>query len=218
MKRVAVRIVMIGPPGAGKGTQARRLERREEVPQISTGDMLRDAEAAGTELGRAAARYMLAGQLVPDDVVIGIVEERLAAPDCERGFVLDGFPRTVEQAGALDGMLAKRGVSLDAAISVEVPRDEVVRRLSGRLGCNGCGALFHRDSRPPAVPGVCDECGGVLRQRDDDREDRIALRLETMAQETAPVLAYYEETGLLRPIDGCGSEDEVFARIEAALA
>lgn len=209
---------MIGPPGAGKGTQAKRLERREGVPQISTGDMLRDAKAAGTALGKEAARYMLDGRLVPDEVVIGIVDERLRAPDCEHGFILDGFPRTVEQARVLDAILGRRGQRLDAAISVEVPREELVHRLSGRLICRSCGASFHRDSRPPARPGTCDECGGELFQREDDREDRIALRLEKMAKEDAPVLEYYRATSLLRSVDGRGTEDEVFARIAAALS
>jgi adenylate kinase len=209
---------MIGPPGAGKGTQAKRLERREAIPQISTGDMLRDAKAAGTTLGKEAARYMLEGRLVPDEVVIGIVDERLRAPDCERGFILDGFPRTVEQARVLDAILGRRGQRLNAAVSVEVPVDELVKRLSGRLICRSCGALFHRDSRPPERPGVCDVCGGELYQREDDREDRIALRLEKMAGENAPVLEHYQAAHLLRRVDGCGTEDEVFARIEAALA
>jgi len=209
---------MIGPPGAGKGTQAKRLERREAVPQISTGDMLRDAKAAGTALGKEAARYMLDGRLVPDEVVIGIVDERLRASDCENGFILDGFPRTVEQARVLDAILGRRGQRLDAAISVEVPLEELVKRLSGRLMCRSCGAPFHRDSRPPAIEGVCDECGGELYQREDDREDRIAVRLEKMSGEDAPVLGYYQAADLLRRVDGQGTENEVFARIEAALA
>ncbi len=209
---------MIGPPGAGKGTQAKRLERAEGVPQISTGDMLREAKEAGTALGKEAARYMLEGRLVPDEVVIGIVDERLRARDCEHGFILDGFPRTVEQARVLDAMLGRRGQRLDAAIAVDVPREELVQRLSGRLICRRCGAPFHRDSRPPATPGLCDECGGELRQREDDREDRIALRLEKMAKQEAPVAEYYRAASLLRSIDGRGSEEEVFARIQAVLS
>jgi len=212
-----VRIVLIGPPGAGKGTQARKLERRAGVPQISTGDMLRDAKAAGTALGCEAARYMLEGRLVPDEVVIGIVDERLRMADCEEGFILDGFPRTVAQARVLDAMLARRGQSLDAALAIDVPRNDLVSRLSGRLNCRSCGALFHRDARPPRQSGVCDECGGELHQREDDREDRIALRLEKMANETAPVIEYYRRGSVLRTVDGRGTEDEVFGRIESVL-
>lgn len=208
---------MIGPPGAGKGTQARLLQERYGVPQISTGDMLREAQHAGTDLGRAARRYMDAGQLVPDEVVIGIVEDRLKATDCAPGFVLDGFPRTLPQAEALQGILERNPPPLDAVVSVEVPHDELVRRLSGRLVCRQCGAMYHLEFGPPKAPGHCDVCGGELYQRDDDREDRISARLQLLAREIAPVAQFYREAGLLREIVGTGRREDVFGRVQASL-
>jgi adenylate kinase len=214
-----MRVVMIGPPGAGKGTQARLLGERLGVPQISTGDMLREAQRAGTPLGREAQRYMDEGRLVPDDVVIGLVEQRLGAADAARGFILDGFPRTVAQARALDGMLARRGTPLQAALAVDVPRADLIERLAGRLVCRRCGTMFHRSFDPPqTADGRCDRCGGELYQRDDDREDRIALRLDQLAKEVAPVAGYYEQAGLLRSVDGTGSRDDVSRRIRTSLA
>jgi adenylate kinase len=212
-----VRVVMIGPPGAGKGTQARLLQEVYGIPQISTGDMLRDALQKGTKLGLAARRYMDAGQLVPDDVVIGIVEERLQAPDCRPGFVLDGFPRTLPQAEALQGILERHPPALDAVVSVEVPHDELVRRLSGRLVCRKCGAMYHVEFAPPKVPGVCDACGGELYQREDDREDRISARLQLLDREIAPVVQFYRNAGLLREIVGTGRREDVFGRVQASL-
>jgi adenylate kinase len=212
-----MRVVMIGPPGAGKGTQARLLGERFGVPQISTGDMLREAQRAGTPLGREAQRYMDAGRLVPDDVVIGLVEQRLGTDDARRGFILDGFPRTVAQARALDDLLARHGSPLQAAIAVEVPRADLIERLAGRLVCRRCGTMYHRTFDPPKTPGVCDRCGGELYQRDDDREDRIALRLEQLAKEVAPVAEYYQHAGLLHGVDGTGTRDEVARRIRASL-
>lgn len=208
---------MIGPPGAGKGTQARLLQEVYGIPQISTGDMLRDAQHAGTELGRTARRFMDAGQLVPDEVVIGIVEERLQASDCRPGFVLDGFPRTLPQAEALQGILERHPPALDAVVSVEVPHDELVRRLSGRLVCRKCGAMYHREFAPPKSPGVCDACAGSLYQRDDDREDRISARLQLLDREIAPVVQFYREAGLLREIVGTGRREDVFGRVQASL-
>ena len=187
------------------------------VPQVSTGDMLRDAERRGTTLGKQAKEFMLAGKLVPDEVVIGIVDERLARPDCADGFILDGFPRTVEQARALDALLRRDDVSLDAVLSITVPEAELVRRLTGRMMCRACGAPYHRDFDPPATPGRCDRCGGDLYQREDDREDRIVLRMEQQICETAPVLEYYRSTGPLHEIPGVGSREEVFERLAAAL-
>ena len=213
-----MRIVMIGPPGAGKGTQAKLLQRRFDIPQISTGDMLREAERRDTALGRVAAHFMSDGKLVPDDVVIGIVDDRLHAPDCVRGFILDGFPRTVVQAQALDRMLLAQGHRLDAVLAIQVPDREIVRRLSGRLVCRSCGTPFHSEFDPPKQAGRCDRCDGELYQRDDDRPDRITTRLAVLARETAPVVDYYRKAGLLAEIVGTGSQAEVFSRIEAALA
>jgi adenylate kinase len=209
---------MLGPPGAGKGTQARLLQEALGVPQISTGDMLREAQHNGSALGREARRYMEAGQLVPDDVVIGLVQERLGAADCARGFVLDGFPRTVSQAQALQRLLESLGPALDAVVAVEVPQDELIRRLSGRVVCGRCASMFHTDLNPPAVPGRCDRCDGELYQREDDQPDRIAVRLELHEREAAPVEAFYRAAGLLRPVTGTGARDDVFGRIKARLA
>jgi adenylate kinase len=208
---------MIGPPGAGKGTQAKMLQERIGVPQVSTGDMLRDAQLRGTALGKQTQDLMLAGKLVPDAVVIGIVEERTAEADCADGFILDGFPRTVEQAGALDELLQQRGQSLDAVLSITVPEKELVRRLSGRMMCRSCGAPHHRDFDRPVTAGLCNRCGGDLYQRDDDREDRIALRLAQQIGEIAPVIEYYRAAGMLHEIPGVGMRDEVFGRLAAAL-
>jgi len=208
---------MIGPPGAGKGTQALLLCERFKVPQISTGDMLREAQRDATALGRAARDYMDRGQLVPDEVVIGLVDERLAQTDCVPGFILDGFPRTVPQARALDSMLTQRGLQLDAVVAMEVPRAELVERLSGRLVCRSCGTMCHRTFDPPKVPLVCDRCGGALYQREDDREDRITLRLDQLAKEVGPVAQYYRDGGLLRSIDGRGARGDVLRRITASL-
>jgi adenylate kinase len=209
---------MLGPPGAGKGTQARLLQEALGVPQISTGDMLREAQHNGSALGSEARRYMEAGQLVPDDVVIGLVQERLGAADCARGFVLDGFPRTVSQAQALQRLLESLGPTLDAVVAVEVPQDELIRRLSGRVVCRRCASMFHTDLNPPAVPGRCDRCGGELYQREDDQPDRIAVRLELHERQVAPVEAFYRAAGLLRPVTGTGARDDVFGRIKASLA
>src|SRR5581483_4344617 len=193
----AVRMVMIGPPGAGKGTQARLLEERLGVPHISTGDMLREAERAGTPLGRAVQRYLHDGGLVPDALMIDVVEKRLATAEGARGFVLDGFPRTVAQAEALGAFL--------------------VRRLSGRRVCARCGAMFHLVYDPPARPGVCDRCGGPLVQREDDREETVRHRLDVYERETGPVVEHYRALGLLREVDGMGSRTEVFDRIVAGV-
>jgi adenylate kinase len=212
-----VRVVMIGPPGAGKGTQAQMLAERYGVPQISTGDMLREAQRADTPLGREAQRYMADGKLVPDHTVIGLVDERLDDADTKPGFILDGFPRTVAQARALEAILLRRRSPLDAVIAVDVPHAELVERLAGRLVCGSCGTMYHRTFDGPRTPHVCDRCGGTLYQREDDREDRITRRLDQLAKEVAPVAAFYREAGLLHSVDGTGSRDCVFDRITAEL-
>jgi adenylate kinase len=210
-------MVMIGPPGAGKGTQARLLEERLGVPHISTGDMLREAERAGTPLGRAVQRYLHDGGLVPDALMIDVVEKRLATAEGARGFVLDGFPRTVAQAEALGAFLARRGERLDGVVYLRLPREELVRRLSGRRVCARCGAMFHLVYDPPARPGVCDRCGGPLVQREDDREETVRHRLDVYERETGPVVEHYRALGLLREVDGMGSRTEVFDRIVAGV-
>lgn len=213
-----MRLVMLGPPGAGKGTQAKRLAERLSLPHVSTGDILRDAANAGTPLGLEAKRYMNDGRLVPDSVIVGLVEERLARPDAARGFILDGFPRTVGQAEALDAMLARHGTPLDAVVQIAVPREELVRRLAGRRVCAACGTMYHVSLGPPRRDGRCDSCDGELVQRDDDREETITRRMEVYERETAPLVARYRAAGLLREVSGTGARDEVLGRITGALS
>ncbi|KKM12652.1 adenylate kinase [Clostridiales bacterium PH28_bin88] len=197
-----MRLLLMGPPGAGKGTQAEVLTSKLEVPHISTGDMFRKAIKEGTELGRKAKEYMDAGQLVPDEVTIGIVRERLNEPDCAKGFLLDGFPRTVPQAEALDRILASTGRGLDAVLNIEVPREKLVDRLTGRRVCRACGATYHVLFNPPKAGGVCDHCGGELYQRSDDTVETVENRLDVYERQTAPLIAYYRDKGLLQSING----------------
>ena len=211
------RVIFLGAPGAGKGTQARRLAAGSGVPQVATGDMLREAVAEGTRLGREAKRYMDSGALVPDEVVIGLVDERLARPDVGGGYVLDGFPRTVAQAEALDRLLRRRGQDLDRVIFFDVSRDELLRRLTGRRICRQCGTAFHLVSAPPKVAGRCDQCGGELYQREDDAESTVARRLDVYQTQTAPLLDYYTKRGLLVRVGGEGSVDGVAAQIQKAV-
>jgi len=208
----------MGTPGVGKGTQARLLTERFGIAHVSTGEILREAVQADSPLGREARQYLDQGLLVPDEVVTGIVETRLAAPDCARGFVLDGFPRTVEQAEALDAMLVGRAEALDAVVHVAVPRAEVMRRLARRRSCPQCGATFHILSKAPTVADRCDRCGGALVGRSDDGEETVARRMGVYAKQTAPVLDYYARRGLLREVVGTGTPAEVFARVTASLA
>ncbi|RMH39321.1 MAG: adenylate kinase [Deltaproteobacteria bacterium] len=210
-------LVLMGPPGAGKGTQAKKLVARYGIPQLSTGDMLRAARKSGSELGQKVAAIMDAGGLVPDDVVIALIEDRLGNPDAAAGAILDGFPRTVAQAEALDAMLARRGKRVDAVLAIDVPDDEVVRRNAGRRSCPVCGATYHVEFKPPRSPGVCDADGTALVQREDDKPDRIRARLEAYHRQTAPVLGYYEPKGIVRSIDGVGDIDAVFDRLVAAI-
>ncbi len=212
-----MRLILLGPPGAGKGTQAKRLIERYGIPQISTGDILRAAVREGTDLGKTAKKYMDAGKLVPDEVVIGIIEERLKEPDCAKGYILDGFPRTVAQADALTDVLARMGKSIDHVVSIEVPDEELVERLTGRRTCRSCGAMYHVKFSPPQKPGVCDKCGGDLFQRDDDKEETIRARLKVYQEQTAPLIAYYEKAGLLRRVSGVGTVDEIYGRILGVL-
>jgi adenylate kinase len=208
-------LILMGPPGAGKGTQASRLAARLRVPAISTGDMLRDEVKRGSTLGRDAKAYMDRGALVPDAVIIAAIDARLQRQDCTRGFILDGFPRTVAQAEALDRALHRFGWSLHRVGSLSVPTDEVVRRLTGRRTCRDCSTPYHLALDPPIKHDVCDICGGVLLQRADDHEAVITARLEVYARDTAPLLAYYRDRGLLAEIDGRGKHDDVLAALLA---
>jgi adenylate kinase len=212
-----MRIVLLGAPGAGKGTQARMLSTQFGIPQISTGDMLRAAVKAGTPLGLEAKRYMDAGNLVPDEVMIGLIRERLAEPDAFGGFLLDGFPRTEPQAEALDAMLAEIARELQLAIDVAVPEDDLVERLSGRRVCRDCGASFHVQFNPSAQGERCDACGGELYQRADDAADTVRNRLRVYQDQTAPISARYERAGLLRRLDGSRSMEAVQAELSALL-
>jgi adenylate kinase len=211
------RVVLLGPPGAGKGTQAKLLQETFAACQISTGDILRKAVAEQTRLGKEAAQYIDRGALVPDDVIVGLVAERLKEKDCEKGFILDGFPRTIPQAESLDAMLRDMRLSLNRALSVQVPRSVIIERLAGRRSCKNCGALAHVVFSPPKKEGVCDRCGGELYQRQDDKEETVAHRLKVYEQQTAPLVDYYRRRGLLREIDGVGAIDEIRSRVTAAL-
>ena len=211
-----LRIVLLGAPGAGKGTQARKLSETFAVPDISTGDMFRNAVTHGTPMGTAAKRFMDRGELVPDDVTIGIVEERLAQPDAAAGFILDGFPRTVHQATAFDAMLAAMDKTLDAVIEISVPRELLILRLTQRATCTNCQASYHLTDAPPATPGVCDRCGGTLVHRDDDSAKMVLHRLEVHDAQTAPLVSYYKGAGLLRTVDGTQPIDAVYSAIVAA--
>ncbi|RLI84371.1 adenylate kinase [Archaeoglobales archaeon] len=210
-------LILLGAPGAGKGTQAKLIVSKYNIPQISTGDMLREAVAKQTELGKKAKEYMDKGELVPDDVVIGIVKERLAQPDCEKGFILDGFPRTLKQAEALDKILDELGKKIDAVINVAVPEDEIVRRIVNRRTCKKCGAVYHLIYNPPKESGKCDKCGGELYQRDDDREETVKERLKVYKAQTEPLIDYYSKKGLVYDVDGAKSIDGVFEEIKEIL-
>jgi len=206
-------LILLGPPGAGKGTQAQMIVERYHIPQISTGDILRAAVKEGTSLGKQAKTFMDRGQLVPDEVVIGIIDERLRASDCNAGFILDGFPRTTPQAEALQAILTKIRKSVDHVINIEVDPEELVRRLTGRRTCNNCGGMFHIHFHPPQKEGVCDRCGGTLYQREDDGEETIRTRLKEYQKLTAPLIQYYQNKKLLRPIQGVGGQNQIFEQI-----
>ncbi|MFI1471022.1 adenylate kinase [Streptomyces wuyuanensis] len=213
-----MRILLIGPPGAGKGTQAVRLASYLSIEHISTGDLFREHIDQGTELGQSARPHMRAGLLVPDEVTIGVIEERLARPDTERGFLLDGFPRNLAQAEALDGILADSQLPLDAVLVLEIPEARVVRRIAGRRLCRRDREhVFHVDHSPPEVAGACDVCGGELYQRDDDREATVRKRLEVYRSETAPVVEHYQAQGLVTAISALGHVQEVLDRALVAI-
>jgi adenylate kinase len=214
-----VKLVLLGPPGAGKGTQAKRLEELRGLKQLSTGDMLRAAVAAGTPLGLQAKQVMEAGQLVRDDLMVALIEERIAQADCAKGFILDGFPRTVQQAEALDAMLAASGRGgIDLVIELAVDEPALIERIAGRYSCAKCGAGYHDKFKQPKVPGVCDRCGSTeFVRRPDDRAEAVAVRLEAYRKQTAPILPYYRARGLLRSVDGMAPPEEVAAAIDKLL-
>lgn len=202
-------LILLGPPGAGKGTQAKLLIERYHIPQISTGDILRSAVKEQSRSGIKAKEYMDRGALVPDDLVIEIIRERLTLPDTATGFILDGFPRTVAQADALASMLEGNGKSIDHVISITVDNEELIQRVIGRLTCRSCGQGYHLVFDPPVVSGVCNLCGSELYQRDDDKEETMRARLLTYESQTAPLIEYYGSIGLLRPVDGVGSIQDI---------
>ena len=211
-------LILLGPPRAGKGTQAKRLEQRLGLVQLATGDMLRAAVGSGSALGRRVKEIIEAGKLVPDAVMIEMIAARIAEPDAAKGFILDGFPRTLPQAEALDAMLAERGRALDYVILMEVDEKALVERIAGRFSCRGCGASYHERFHPPRVPGVCDVCGSRdLVHRADDRPEAVRTRLAAYRNQTAPILPYYRSRGILRTVDGMAEIDEVTRQIEAVL-
>jgi adenylate kinase len=212
-----VRLVLVGPPGAGKGTQAQFIASHFSVPKISTGDIFRANVSEGTDLGIEAKKYMDAGDLVPDEVTIAMVKDRLTHDDTTEGFLLDGFPRTVHQAEVLDKVLAVQDTSLTVVLELVVDDEEVVRRLSGRRTCRRCGHVWHQDFDPPSRDGICDRCGGELFQRDDDSEQTIRHRLEVYADQTSPLIGYYGDRGLLRGVDATGPVEDVTERAINAL-
>ncbi len=214
-----MRLILLGPPGAGKGTQAQRIVEKHGIPQLSTGDMLRAAVAAETDVGKRAKAVMDAGKLVSDDIVIAIVSERIDQPDCANGFILDGFPRTLVQADATETMLRDKGMDLSAVIELRVDDKELIRRVSGRYSCAQCGTVYHDTDKVPAKEGVCDKCGSThFKRRPDDNAETMTQRLEVYYKETSPLIGYYYAKGKLKSVDGMAEMDVVTAEIEKLLA
>jgi adenylate kinase len=213
-----VRLVLLGPPGAGKGTQAKFLQQRYGACQVSTGEILRKAVAERSALGQKAAQYLDRGKLVPDEVMVNLVAERLQKGDCRKGIILDGFPRTIAQAHGLDRILRKMGLSLDGVLYIDVPQEVIIQRLAGRRTCKRCGTLFHTKFNPPRRENICDRCGGELYQREDDREETVTARLKVYETQTAPLVDYYRRKGLVKEVDGDGSVEGIQDRISGALA
>ncbi|HIJ83016.1 MAG: adenylate kinase [Magnetococcales bacterium] len=210
-------LIFMGPPGAGKGTQARQIAEKYNIPQLSTGDMLRAAVKAGTEVGRKAKAAMDSGGLVTDDIVVGIIADRIAEPDCKKGFILDGFPRTVAQAQALDTMLKARSLKIDHVIDITCDTEALVSRITGRSTCAGCGEGYHNEHKKPAKPGVCDKCGGKLTTRADDNEETVRNRLSVYDQQTAPVIEHYRHKGAFKTVDGMEDMGLVFKNLCAII-
>jgi adenylate kinase len=208
-----MRLILLGPPGAGKGTQAKMLKEKFCIPQISTGDILRQAVKNNSDLGIKASSFMDTGQLVPDNVMISLIKERIKQVDCKKGFILDGFPRTIVQAEKLSETLDEIGLVIDRVVDLEVNAEEVINRLAGRSTCLDCGGMFHGKSCPPKVSGVCDSCGGVLAQRQDDNAETILKRLEVYQESTSPLKQFYKKQGNLKTVAARGSVEEVFSRV-----
>ena len=212
-----MKIVMLGAPGAGKGTQAKMIAAKYQIPHISTGDIFRANIKNGTELGKKAKSYMDQGLLVPDELTVDLVIDRLAQDDCKNGYILDGFPRTIPQAEALDAALAKLGEKMDYAIDVDVPDENIVNRMSGRRACLNCGATYHLISIPPKVEGICDRCGSEIVLREDDKPETVQKRLKVYHEQTQPLIDYYKNQGILKSVDGTQPMDEVFKAIVTIL-
>ncbi|MBF0187492.1 MAG: adenylate kinase [Magnetococcales bacterium] len=210
-------LILMGPPGAGKGTQARRIAEKYKIPQLSTGDMLRAAVAAGSDVGLKAKAAMESGSLVTDDVVVGIISDRIKEKDCAKGFILDGFPRTVAQAEALDGMLSKESLKINHVIDVAADDEALVTRITGRMTCSKCGEGFHKEYKKPKKKNKCDLCGGKLTTRADDNEETVRNRLKVYHEQTAPVIGFYQEKGSFKEVDGMQAMDDVFGSLCAIL-